>query len=234
MTISYSVYSRFTGDFLFTAQIDCSEDASDAIKQRRAVLWAIANGQSLIGASLSGADLIGANLIGANLIGANLSDANLSDASLRGADLSGASLRGANLSGADLSDADLSGAKLSDAKLSDADLSGADLSDADLIGASLRGANLRGASLRGANLSDANLRGAKGIIASTERADGYRFVGWATNGVLQINAGCRDFSIKEAREHWGKKRPIGTALGDETRLILDHIEAVAKLRGMIK
>jgi uncharacterized protein YjbI with pentapeptide repeats len=103
------------------------------------------------------------------------------------------------------------------------------LSGANLIGADLIGADLSSANLRGANLS-----GAKGIIASTERADGYRFVGWATNGVLQINAGCRDFSIKEAREHWGKKRPIGTALGDETRLILDHIEAVAKLRGMIK
>jgi hypothetical protein len=41
-----------------------------------------------------------------------------------------------------------------------------------------------------------------------------------------ILAGCRYFTIWEAREHWTNSRG-GTPLGDETMAILDHIERVA-------
>jgi hypothetical protein len=39
--------------------------------------------------------------------------------------------------------------------------------------------------------------------------------------------------MPEAREHWAKTRG-GTPLGAETASILDHIEAVARIRGLIK
>ena len=138
-----------------------------------------------------------------------------------GADLNRADLSGANLIGADLSGADLSGANLSRANLSRANLSCANLS----------GAYLNRADLSCAYLNRANLIGAD-LIDGGQRSDGYRFVGWIKASVLQIRAGCRSFTIEQARAHWAATR-AGTPLGDETTAILDHIEAVAAIRGLL-
>ena len=138
--MKYEIKNRYTGAVQFTAEIDCSDDASDGTKRGLAVKWAVTNGANLSGADLGGADLSGAYLSRADLSGAKLSRANLS-----GANLIDANLSGAYLYGAVLRDANLSGAKLYYADLSGADLSGADLSGADLSGAVLRGAVLRGA-----------------------------------------------------------------------------------------
>ena len=155
-----------------------------------------------------------------------------SGADLSRADLSGADLRGAYLSEADLSGADLRGADLTLADLTGADLSEANLTRADLSGAYLTGANLTGADLTLADLRVANLRVAC-LIDGGQRSDGWRFVGWIKDGVLQIRAGaCRNFTISEARQHWARTRG-GTPLGDETMAILDHIETVAKIRKLV-
>ena len=159
----------------------------------------------------------GAKLSGANLSGAILSSAKLSCAKLSYADLSYADLSGAVLSSAKLSYANLSDANLSDAVLSSADLFGADLSSAGLSSANLYGANLYGAA----------------IIDGGQRSDGFRFVGWIKDGVLQISAGCREFTITKAREHWANENYRDRKLSDEAMCILDHIEAVAKIRGLI-
>ncbi len=127
----------------------------------------------------------------------------------------------ANLASANLTGAYLAGADLADAYLAGADLAGARLAGADLTGAGLARANLASADLAGAYLVDGG-----------QRSDGYRFVGWIKDGALQIRAGCRNFTITEAREHWTETRG-GTPLVDETMCILDHIEAVARIRGLI-
>ena len=144
---------------------------------------------------------------------------------------------GDTLISADLRNADLSGADLRNADLSDADLSGADLTGADLRAACLSDANLTGADLSDANLSDADLSGAdlgfNCLIDGGQRSDGYRFIGWMKESILQIRAGCRDFTMAQAREHWAATRG-GTPLGEETTVILDHMERVAKIRGLLK
>ena len=99
------------------------------------------------------------------------------------------------------------------------------------IGANLFGANLADANLADANLARANLDGAN-LVDGGQRSDGYSFVGWIKDSVLQIRAGRRSLSITEARKHWIKTCG-GTALGEETMVILDHIERVAKIRGLI-
>ena len=86
------------------------------------------------------------------------------------------------------------------------------------------------ANLAGANLSRADLAGAD-LIDGGQRTDGYRFIGQVKGNTLMILAGCRYFPIARAREHWLATRG-GTKLGAETICILDHIEAVAKIRGM--
>ncbi len=147
----------------------------------------------------------------------------------------GLAVKWAIKNGADLSGADLSGANLYGANLRGANLRGAVLSGADLSGADLYGADLRGAVLSGANLYGANLRGARNIadriIDGGLRSDGHRF--YLTRfheGDWRIDAGCRNFTVKEGKKHWGVTRPKGDALGDETRLIVKHMLAIAKLR----
>jgi hypothetical protein len=205
--IKVNVRKRFSDAIQFTAEIECADAVSPSIKLGLAVRWAMKSG-----ANLRGADLRRANLRRANLGGANLDGADLGGADLDGANLSGANLGGANLDGADLGGADLDGANLS--------------------GANLRRANLGGANLDGADLGGADLSGAN-IVDGGQRSDGYRFVGWIKDGVLQILASCRDLSISSGREHWAKTRG-GTPLGDETMAILDHIEAVARIRKMVE
>jgi uncharacterized protein YjbI with pentapeptide repeats len=151
----------------------------------------------------------------ANLAGANLADANLARADLAGA----------NLARAYLADADLAGVNLADANLADATLAGANLADANLARADLAGANLAGA-----NLADANLA-SQHIIDGGQRIDGYRFVGWIKGADMMIRAGCRNLTLAEYRAHNAKREDV--AMRDETSSILDHIERVARVRGLI-
>jgi len=130
----------------------------------------------------------------------------------------------ADLRRADLSGADLSGANLSEANLSGADLSEANLRGVDLCRANLSGADLRGAYLSGAYLSGAYLRGA-GVIDCGQRSDGYQFFIHVTaKDQPMLLAGCRYFTLSEARAHWDKTRPKGQRLGDESRAMLDYGE----------
>jgi uncharacterized protein YjbI with pentapeptide repeats len=214
--IKFDVLNRFNGAVQFTAEIDCGEDAPNSIKLGLAVQWAIKTKANLDGAYLDGAYLDGAylrdaDLRGADLRGADLRDADLGGAYLRGAYLGGAYLRGANLRGADLRGADLRGA---------------DLRDADLGGAYLRGAYLGGAYLGGADLGSAYL------IHCGTRSDGYEFYASLKDNQLWITAGCRWFSIADARAHWIQSdRP--EQLKAESFALLDNAEKLAKIRGMI-
>ena len=152
----------------------------------------------------------------------------------------GADLRGAYLRGADLRGADLSHADLSDANLSHADLRGADLSHADLRGADLRGANLRGTNLSDANLSDANLKGAnlRGanlsdayglLLLPVQDHRGYSFCHAIHCGQeWRVRVGCRDYSIAEAREHWGRSYVGDRLQGDMYLYAIDWLERKIK------
>ncbi len=146
--------------------------------------------------------------------------ADLSEANLREADLSEADLRWANLREADLREADLRGANLRGANLSGANLSGANLHGAYLNGAYLNGADLHGADLSGANLIDGG-----------QDSRGYRFVGYLFENALRIGAGCRDFTLDEARAHWAEVHAANPALQAECIAKVTLIEIVATARG---
>ena len=86
--INFDIDNRFTGEALFTSEIDCDEKTSHGIKLGLAVKAALEAGADLTDANLTGADLIDADLIGANLTGAcltysNLRGANLTDATFK-------------------------------------------------------------------------------------------------------------------------------------------------------
>lgn len=89
-------------------------------------------------------------------------------------------------------------------------------------------ANLRGADLYGATLGD------QWIIQGAVRSDGYAFFLQKLTADTEpmIKAGCRHFSLPEARAHWQATRQ-STPLGDETFAILDCLEAIAKARGLL-
>jgi uncharacterized protein YjbI with pentapeptide repeats len=161
---------------------------------------------------------------------ANLARANLAGANLADADLAGANLARANLAGANLADANLAGANLASATLASANLADADLAGANLARAYLADADLAGANLADANLADANLA-SQHIIDGGQRIDGYRFVGWIKGADMMIRAGCRNLTLAEYRAHNAKREDV--AMRDETSSILDHIERVARVRGLI-
>ena len=106
----------------------------------------------------------------------------------------------------------------------------ANLREADLAYANLADANLAYANLRGANLAGANLAGAKNapkLVGGGLRADGYRFQ-WIDGRII---AGCRDFSVEEARAHWGSADYRDAKLGAESMAIIDHMLRLVELRG---
>ena len=202
--IKFNVLNRFTGAVQFTAELDCKADESASVKLGLAVKLAKYAGANLVGANLARANLAGANLARAYLDGANLARANLARAYLAGAYLDGANLVGANLAGANLAGANLAGAYLD-------------------------GAYLDGAYLDGANLDGAKL-GAQWIVQGPARSDGYFFMLTNLKGEgVRVKAGCRNFTLAEARKHWKEARK-GTPLGDETFAILDCLEKLAKAR----
>jgi len=164
--MKYDILNRWSGEVIFTAEIECGDDTHSYIKLGLAIKSAIR-----VGANLEDANLENANLRSANLIGANLEDANLENANLENANLIGANLRSANLIGANLRSANLRSANLEDANLIGANLEDANLRSANLIGANLRSANLRSANLRSANLIGANLENANLRSANLEDAN---------------------------------------------------------------
>jgi glutathione S-transferase len=148
-------------------------------------------------------------------------------ADLTGADLSRAHLSRAHLSGAHLSGAHLSGADLYGADLTGAHLYGADLTGADLTGAHLSRADLYGAHLSRAHLSGADLTGATGIIRIGP-IDGWEMYAVQRSGGPRIKAGCRWFTVGEARGWWGKGGGPGNTPEHGPRM-LAGVEALVAL-----
>ena len=143
-----------------------------------------------------------------------------------GADLRRSNLSGSNLSGSNLSGSDLSGSNMRYSDLSDSDLSYSDLSGSDLSGSDLSYSDLSYSDLRGSNLSDSDLSGSLGfILLPVQDARGYSFAhavecdtGW------RIRAGCRDFSISEAKQHWGESYRGDREQGDMYLYAIEWLE----------
>ena len=98
---------------------------------------------------------------------------------------------------------------------------------ANLVGANLDRANLDRASLAGAKINE---KTALGILRRATRADGYEFFLWHCQEGFYVKAGCRFFTMAEARQHWTATR-AGMPLGDESLDILDFFDAAIKRRG---
>jgi hypothetical protein len=87
-----------------------------------------------------------------------------------------------------------------------------------------------GADLSGANLSGAHLARAD-LIVGGHRSDGYAFMlHKELDGAVKLKAGCRYFSIKDAKAHWLKTRK-GTQLGKESTALIVGLVAQAKACG---
>ena len=92
--------------------------------------------------------------------------------------------------------------------------------------ADLRHGDLRGADLRYADLRYADLRGARGfLLLPVGDPRGYSFAhAVLCDGEWRVRAGCRDFSIAEAREHWGEFYKGERWIGDMYLAALDWLE----------
>lgn len=154
-------------------------------------------------------------------------------------DVSKLCLEDVNLSGANLSHANLQGASLIRVNFNQADLRYANLNGANLYDSSFDQARMTGADVTDCNLDDTTLGAADakymyGIIMLAELND---YFVWAyprgQEKLLRIRAGCRDFTLAEARDHWSRD-DAGTlpASGrEEIFAALPLIEAMARNRG---
>ena len=106
--------------------------------------------------------------------------------------------------------------------LARADFSGADFSGADFSGADFFGANFFGADFFGANFS-----GAKGIL-HVGPVDGWDMYAVRWDDGPRIKAGCRWFTVSEAREWWGKGGEPGNK-PEHGPLMLAGVEALVAL-----
>ena len=70
-------------------------------------------------------------------------------------------------------------------------------------------------------------------IRAGRRLDGYAFDAWCADGVITITAGCRTFSLDEARAHWGSPTYRDRALGEESLLFVEMTERLLRLRGLV-
>ena len=222
----------FEADFVDDPTIDLRRCVMLAVESGADLRFAYLSDAYLRAADMRCANLSRANLSRANLICADLSGANLICADLIGAYLSDAYLRAANLICANLICADLSGANLICADLNGAHLSDANLSRADLLYVDLSGADLSGANLIGANLNGANLH-SNSIIDAGKDARGYRFVAVQHDTGPMIAAGCRWFTLDEAKVHWDAAHADDPILRSECIAKVSLIEAIAKARGWI-
>lgn len=125
-----------------------------------------------------------------------------------GIDVGKLTLRDSNLAGVALSHADLAGADLSCCNFNNADLRHANLYGCNLADSSFDNTRMTGATVVNANIEDTNLghtdsRYINGLILLDELNDYYV---WAyprgREKLLRIRAGCRDFTLAEARQHW--------------------------------
>ena len=113
-----------------------------------------------------------------------------------------------------------------------ADLARAYLRGADLRGADLTGADLRGAYLRGANLTGADLTGADGVLAIGPIDTWIMYAVRFPDGP-RIKAGCRWFTVAEAREWWGKGGAAQDTVTHGPRMLagVDALMALARAHG---
>ena len=78
---------------------------------------------------------------------------------------------------------------------------------------------------------------ARSILADlgAEQGRGYGRAAYiAANGAVRISAGCRDFSIAEARAHWGAADYPDRKRGDEYLALIDYVERLAEINGATK
>ena len=142
--------------------------------------------------------------------------------SLARAHFPGANFSGANFFGANFSGANFFGAHFPGANFSRANCSGANFSRADFSLANCSLANFSGASFYGANFF-----GVEGIL-HVGPVDGWDMYAVRWDDGPRIKAGCRWFTVSEARKWWGK----GGAPGNKPEhgpLMLAGLEALLAL-----
>ena len=145
--------------------------------------------------------------------------------------------QGVSLAGANCSEADFFGANCSGANFYGANFSRANFSGANFYGANFFGVRFFGADFSRANFSRANFSGASFYGANFFGVEGILHVGpvdgWDMYAVRwddgpRIKAGCRWFTVSEARKWWGK----GGAPGNKPEhgpLMLAGLEALLAL-----
>ena len=164
--------------------------------------------------------------------GVSLARAHFPLAHFSGANFSGANFSGANFYKADFYKANFSLANFSGADFSRANFSRADFSLANFYGADFSLANFSLANFSGASFYGANFFGVEGIL-HVGPVDGWDMYAVRWDDGPRIKAGCRWFTVSEAREWWGEGGAPGNKPEHGPLMLagLDALLAMAKAHG---
>ena len=140
--------------------------------------------------------------------------------------------QGVSLAGANCSEAHFSGANFFGANFSGANFSRANCSEAHFSGANFFGVHFSGADFSRANFYGANFYGAEGIL-HVGPVDGWDMYAVRWDDGPRIKAGCRWFTVTEARAWWGKGGESGNKPEHGPLMLagLDALLAMAKAHG---
>ena len=164
--------------------------------------------------------------------GVSLARAHFPLAHFSGANFSGANFFRANFSGASFYGANFSRANFSGANFSLANFYGANFFRADFSLANFSRANFYGADFSRANFYGANFYLAEGVL-HVGPVDGWDMYAVRWDDGPRIKAGCRWFTVSEAREWWGKGGAPGNKPEHGPLMLagLDALLAMAKAHG---
>ena len=174
-------------------------------------------GRVLCGLDLRELNLAGRDLCNMNCAAANLREATLTKFTGRNTQFSGANMLGVRADQADLFGSDFRSAVLRNGVFRGADLQRCDFggacliqtefADADISEAVFVGADMRGAIFDRAKRDGLFVDGRYGIFGYHDMQSGFpvhAFVDMET-GEMRVEAGCRRFTLGEARSYWGQK-----------------------------
>jgi uncharacterized protein YjbI with pentapeptide repeats len=171
--------------------------------------------------------------IGADFGTLNLCQTVFYNCDLRQSNFSGCDMSGVRFLYCNLEDCDLTGANLNSAMFCATGLYRTKFKEAIIndvafaLPETIHRDSLRGAVLR--NQSEGTSARINQRVTIALRSDGYTFALWKCDGgSFRVTAGCRNFSLREAHDHWENPHYHGTTeLRRETKAILDYFDALS-------
>ncbi|MGL5735485.1 MAG: hypothetical protein ACRCYS_11515 [Beijerinckiaceae bacterium] len=144
------------------------------------------------------------------------------ESTIWGGTIEGGTIEGGTIWGGTIKGGTIKGGTIWGGTIEGGTIKGGTIEGGTIWGGTIKGGTIEGGTIKGGTITQQPL--------SISRSDGFFFTLNMIDGQPMVGAGCRFFTFEQSRIHWQKTRG-GTPLGDETFVILEHLELIAKATG---